>query len=237
MPVHAVQKLASWLRSTPIHPQWLMPGRLVSTRLRGCRGKLLDIGAANRWLESEVCSEVTYIALDYPRTAIGLYGTKPDVFADASGLPFADASIDAVACFEVVEHIARPEKMLAEIARVLAPGGFAEFSMPFLYPVHDAPHDYQRWTAHGWSMRLVNAGFDIESIEPRGHSLHAAAVTACLALAGPLREVGAFALILRLPLLTVMILLINLSAWTASWIWPSWSALAVGHRVVARKPE
>src|SRR3546814_8298831 len=67
-----------------------------------------------------------YIALDYPTTAIDLYRTKPHVFADARKMPFAHASIDAIACYEVLEHVREPDAVLAEDARVLVPGGIAD---------------------------------------------------------------------------------------------------------------
>ena len=232
----SARQLGSWLRRTPLHPQWLMPGRKVSHHLRNCRGTVLDIGSADRWLDGQLDVAARYIALDYPATAIGLYHSRPHIFADASELPFADGSIDAIACYEVMEHVSMPDKVLAEVARVLAPGGIAEFTMPFLYPVHDAPHDYQRWTRHGWSRSLDRAGLAIELIESRGHSLHAAAVVACLGMAGPLQSAGPMRLLFHVPLLLLALPVVNLAAWTASWFWPSWDALAVGYRVVARKP-
>ena len=149
-----VRHYASWLRRTPFHPQWLMPPREVSPRIRACPGRVLDIGAADGWLSAQLDASAEYVSLDYPATAIELYRTRPLVFADACAMPFADASFDAIACYEVLEHVARPDALLEEVARVLVPGGVAEFTMPFYYPIHDAPHDYQRWTRHGWSRGL-----------------------------------------------------------------------------------
>src|SRR4051794_30769181 len=42
---------------------------------------------------------------------------------DAERLPFADASFDAVVAGFVVNHLPRPERALAEFARVVRPGG------------------------------------------------------------------------------------------------------------------
>src|SRR3546814_17726008 len=100
-------------------------------------------------------------------------------------MPFAHASIDAIACYEVLEHVREPDAVLAEVARVLVPGGIAEFTMPYFYPIHDAPYDYQRWTRHGWSRSLGPVGLEVEVIATRGHSLHAAAITPGLGMAGP----------------------------------------------------
>ncbi|HVA65166.1 MAG TPA: class I SAM-dependent methyltransferase, partial [Terriglobales bacterium] len=52
------------------------------------------------------------------------------LLADACRLPFADGSFDLVVCMEVFEHIAEPEAMLREIARVAAPGAHWLLSCP-----------------------------------------------------------------------------------------------------------
>jgi SAM-dependent methyltransferase len=50
--------------------------------------------------------------------------------ADCSALPFADASFDVVVSFETIEHIAAQETFVAEVRRVLRPGGVLVLSCP-----------------------------------------------------------------------------------------------------------
>lgn len=232
----SLRDYARVLQRTPLHPQWLLPKPEVCAELRGCAGNVLDIGAANRWLGNLLLPGAAYIALDYPATATQLYGTRPHVFADACKLPFQDGSIAAVACYEVLEHVRDPESVIAEIARVLVPGGIVELSMPFMYPVHDAPHDYQRWTRHGLLRSLREHGLLTENVEATNPPLHAAAVVMCLGLAAPLQFSSGWKRMWRLPLVVALVPIVNLMALMLSWIWQPWDGLTTGHRILARKP-
>lgn len=49
---------------------------------------------------------------------------------DAAKLPFPDASFDRVVCCEVLEHVDDPDAVLAEIERILKPGGLFATSVP-----------------------------------------------------------------------------------------------------------
>ena len=72
-----------------------------------------------------------------------------DVAADAHQLPFRDALFQRVECDAVLEHVRRPEEVVAEIRRVLAPGGYAHLVTPFCHPFHEYPKDYRRFTIDG----------------------------------------------------------------------------------------
>lgn len=50
--------------------------------------------------------------------------------ADATVLPFAADAFDVVVCFEVIEHVYEPARLVMEIRRVLAPGGIFLVSTP-----------------------------------------------------------------------------------------------------------
>jgi len=226
-------------RHTPWHPQWLLPKRdgIASWVTLNCCGRVLDIGCADRWIERELVPGCEYIALDYPATGHDLYGARPDVFADARNLPFKDASIDNVLFLEVAEHLRHPRESLLEIARVLRPGGGLLMSIPFLYPIHDAPFDFQRYTRYGLEREIELAGLVLRSIECELGSAETAGLLGCLAISGMTVEAISrnHPGLLMTPLLLVLIPALNLMAWLAGRLLPTWPALSVGYRIHATR--
>ncbi len=72
-----------------------------------------------------------------------------DLVADALNIPLVDGSIDTVTCNAVVEHIQEPVRLVSEIRRVLKPRGHVQLMVPFVFPFHAYPADYQRYTRSG----------------------------------------------------------------------------------------
>jgi SAM-dependent methyltransferase len=72
-----------------------------------------------------------------------------DVAADAERLPFPDNLFQRVECDAVLEHVQRPERVMEEIRRVAAPGGYVHLVTPFCHPFHEYPKDYRRFTLDG----------------------------------------------------------------------------------------
>jgi SAM-dependent methyltransferase len=88
-----------------------------------------------------------------------------DVVADAMALPFADNSVDAALCECLLEHVPSPERVVAEMLRVLRPGGQLYIAVPFVYPFHACPNDFFRWSNEGVKQLLRNG--EIEIVAPR----------------------------------------------------------------------
>lgn len=57
-------------------------------------------------------------------------------------------SFDTVLCTDVLEHIHKPALLFSEMCRILKPGGHLIIAVPFLYWVHEAEHDYHRYTQY-----------------------------------------------------------------------------------------
>ena len=81
-----------------------------------------------------------------------------DVIADAQALPFSPRSFEVVVSQETVEHLADPFAAVAEMGRVLAPGGWIYLQAPFIIGYHPGPEDYWRFTRTGLARLLERAG-------------------------------------------------------------------------------
>jgi SAM-dependent methyltransferase len=127
------------------------------------RGRLLDLGAGKAPLYGvyrPLVDEV--VCVDW---AHSLHGTTHiDLLADLNEpLPLPDAAFDTVLSTSVFEHLRRPEVGWREAARVLRPGGVLLLHVPFLYWLHEEPHDYYRYTEH--ALRAFCAGHGLELVE------------------------------------------------------------------------
>lgn len=127
-------------------------------------GHVLDVGCGNKKFYNDVKNQVKeYIGLDHPETLHNK--EKIDVFATAYDIPFNDESFDFVLLTQVLEHLEEPKKALKEVNRVLKKDGKLIISWPFLYPIHEAPRDFYRYTHYGIRHLGENSGFKIEKIQ------------------------------------------------------------------------
>lgn len=231
------RRLLAPLRRTPLHPQWLLgpPSRLAPWIRGHAQGSVLDVGCADRWIRDHLPAGHSYLGVDYPATGARLYGARPDVFADAAQLPVRDRSFDTVVILEVLEHLQRPREALAEVRRVLTPGGRAIISMPFLYPLHDAPHDYQRYTRHGLERELAATGLVARHLQPTLGSAATAVLLLNLALVGAILVAARrrHPALLLAPFLLPLVPIANVAGWLVDRLLPDWEAMTSGFIVVA----
>ena len=88
--------------------------------------------------------------------------------ANLVALPFEDGAFDAAVNIVVLEHTPEPARVLKEIARVLRPGGRLLLVAPQMWEVHQAPHDYYRFTRYGLARLLAEAALSDPIIRPIG---------------------------------------------------------------------
>ena len=86
------------------------------------------------------------------------------VLYDGVHLPFHDASFDLVYRKQVLEHVAHPEPLLAEVARVLRPGGAFAGSTSQLEAFHS--NSRFNYTPFGLAEAMRAAGLDVEELRP-----------------------------------------------------------------------
>lgn len=82
--------------------------------------------------------------------AFDLYASDvTQLIADGHHIPLASASVDGVVVQAVLEHVLEPAAVVAEIHRVLRPGGLVYADTPFIQQVHEGAYDFTRFTESG----------------------------------------------------------------------------------------
>lgn len=128
------------------------------------QGRVVDLGCGTAPYKDEILKKADeYIGVDWYNSFHDQ--TNVDVFADLTAeLPFAADYADTVTSFQVLEHLSEPSFFLSECQRILRPGGKLFVTVPFMWNVHEAPHDYFRYTRHGLEHLLKKNGFDEISV-------------------------------------------------------------------------
>ena len=98
------------------------------------RSRLLDVGSGRGTLLERAPSPALAVGAEIARPALadaqrrGLRVVRADL--EGPYLPFRDGAFDRVTCLDVIEHLFDPRPLLAEIRRVLAPGGMLILQTP-----------------------------------------------------------------------------------------------------------
>ncbi len=118
---------------------------------------VLDVGAGDAPYR-ELFKHVNYMTSDWAES-MHPGATAADVIAPADALPLEDETFQLVVCTEVLEHVPEPSAALSEFFRLLQPGGRLALTVPFVWELHELPHDYYRYTEPGLRYLLGKAGF------------------------------------------------------------------------------
>jgi SAM-dependent methyltransferase len=172
----------------------------VDYRLLGVRpgDRLLDVGCgAGRHSLEAVRRGADVVALDlshddlarahhgvaeYGHVDVPVPGAFLPVRGDARHIPFDDAGFDRVIASEVLEHIPDDEAAIAELVRVLKPGGVLAVTVPRWLPericwalsheYHDTPGGHVRiYRGHELRRKLRRAGLR-PTAQHHAHALH-----------------------------------------------------------------
>jgi SAM-dependent methyltransferase len=122
------------------------------------RARVLDAGAGEGRYKSRF-GKARYVGLDLAIGDAAWNYAGLDALGDLNALPFGDETFDAALNVVTLEHVREPARVLAELARVLKPGGELLLVAPQDWERHQEPHDYYRYTRHGLAYLLDRAGF------------------------------------------------------------------------------
>lgn len=128
--------------------------------------RVLDVGCGAGFLTNELAKrghQVTGLDTSAESLEVAAHhdstGTVTYVAGDAYALPFADAVFDVVSAMDFLEHVDRPAHAIAEMARVLRPGGLLFF------------HTFNRsWLA--WLVVIKGVEWFVKNTPPNMHVLH-----------------------------------------------------------------
>jgi SAM-dependent methyltransferase len=103
---------------------------------------------ANTFLQTDIKKEYNHMFLDV---------TKPLEIKN---------KFDLVICTNVLEHIFETNLAIANLKKLVKKGGHLFVSVPFIYPLHDEPADYWRFTEH--SLKILFKEFEIIEFKKTG---------------------------------------------------------------------
>lgn len=138
---------------------------------RYVKGKVLDVGGAAFFYTAQ--------KKEFPFTTWTTIDPEPEgetikderyryIQGDGCNMPFKDSSFDTVINMHVLEHVFEPNKMIAEIHRVLKMGGHAIFLIPCSANLHMAPFHYYNYTQF-WIRRVMkDSNLQIVFFKPVG---------------------------------------------------------------------
>jgi SAM-dependent methyltransferase len=176
--MHALESNYWWFVGRRAIIRRLLASSRCAFPLQDGPSSLLDIGCGTGanlgMLQEAVGPRGRVTAIDFSALALKFARDDPSsaaiglVRSDAARLPFGSRMFDTVTMLDVLEHVRDDEGALAEVRRVLRPGGRYIFSVPayqHLWSAHDtALHHFRRYEYRGLQSLLARSGFRVEKL-------------------------------------------------------------------------
>ena len=158
------ESLRAFIAQWPVHRGAIVREVAATAGRTPAGARVLDAGAGDAPYRP-LFAHCSYLTQDWPGSPHA-GARRVDVVADLHDLPADLGDLDLVVCTEVLEHVADPGQVLAELHRVLRPGGALLLTVPFVAGLHEEPYDFYRYTSHALRMLHERAGFSDIEVEP-----------------------------------------------------------------------
>lgn len=126
--------------------------------------KILDVGCGSKPYK-DLFGTNEYVGIDIQGGGHLDEKKSIDAYFDGKTIPYGAESFDVVLCTQVLEHVEDPDALLRESYRVLKNNGIIYLTMPFIWPEHEVPYDFRRFTRFEHEKIFKDAGFKIEKID------------------------------------------------------------------------
>lgn len=133
----------------------------VASHAPSFAGDVLDVGGGTGRYRHLFANVSRYRILDCNPA------THPDIVASAERIPLADASVDGVICTQVLGDVWKLHDAVAELVRIVKPGGLLLITESLHCEQHDEPYDFWRFTSFAWRA-FFEPSCDVLTIETRG---------------------------------------------------------------------
>ena len=150
--------LMDW--TDPLHIARRLLLQTIRNASHFAHGSVLDLGSGAQPYRHLFTKIDRYVTIDLSKNE------KLDVRGTALALPFQNETFDTVVCSEVLEHVPEPSKLIAEVQRVLRPGGILLLTTPQTWGLHLEPFDFYRYTKHGLRYLAEKSNLKVLEIVP-----------------------------------------------------------------------
>lgn len=143
-----------WLKNVLCNPVFLSEMRLrwalkaEIERLGIDKKRVLDLGCGEKQYQ-HFFSQADYVAIDVQSSGRPDELKLADIYFDGVNIPFESDFFDVILCSQVLEHAKDPLALMKEANRVCKSNGAIILSVPFVYPEHEEPYDFRRYSAFG----------------------------------------------------------------------------------------
>ena len=172
------KKIFAWEEELLFRPRWhsilfnpyfIARYRLLErvknfARMNAGGKKILDVGCGIKPY-AKLFPNDSYTGIDIRGGGHSDSQKMVDKFYDGEHIPYGDNEFDIVICTQVFEHAVKLKELIEEIRRVLKHDGILFFTMPFVWPEHEAPYDFRRYTRFAHQKLLDDNDFNQISIQ------------------------------------------------------------------------